>query len=85
MTAQGSLCDIHRCPLYGELSARPPPLAIGLPVALLGGFEFFALALLGLGNHHGLGRYEPTPGAAMAAFAESARASAMRQLASRER
>jgi hypothetical protein len=64
----GSLCDIHRCPLYdrfrghsgyqpSELSARPPSLAIGLPVALLGGFEFFALplfklalALLGLGD-----------------------------------
>jgi hypothetical protein len=64
----GSLCDIHRCPLYGrfrghsghqpsELSARPPALAISLPVALLGGFEFFALplfklalALLGLGD-----------------------------------
>jgi hypothetical protein len=64
----GSLCDIHRCPLYGrfrghsghqpsELSARPPALAIGLPVTLLGGFEFFALPLfklalplLGLGD-----------------------------------
>jgi hypothetical protein len=40
-----------------ELSARPPSLAISLPVALLGGFEFFALplfklalALLGLGD-----------------------------------
>jgi hypothetical protein len=55
----GSLCDIHRCPLYGrfrghsghqpsELSARPPALAISLPVALLGGFEFFALSLLEL-------------------------------------
>jgi hypothetical protein len=62
------LCDIHRCPLYGrfrghsrhqpsELSARPPALAIGLPVPLLGGFEFFALPLfklalplLGLGD-----------------------------------
>jgi hypothetical protein len=57
MSLMGSLCDIHRCPLYGELSARPPALAIGLPVALLGGFEFFALALfklalalLGLGD-----------------------------------
>jgi hypothetical protein len=63
-----TLCDIHRCPPYGrfrghsghqpsELSARPPALAISLPVALLGGFEFFALplfklalALLGLGD-----------------------------------
>jgi hypothetical protein len=43
MTAQGSLCDIHRCPLYGELSARPPALAIGLPVTLLGGLSFPAL------------------------------------------
>jgi hypothetical protein len=61
MTAQGSLCDIHRCPLYGrfrsELSARPPSFAVSLPVTLLGGFEFFALplfklalALLGLGD-----------------------------------
>ena len=40
-----------------ELSARPPALAVSLPVALLGGFEFFALplfklalALLGLGD-----------------------------------
>ncbi len=40
-----------------ELSARPPSLAISLPVALLGGFEFFALplfklalTLLGLGD-----------------------------------
>jgi hypothetical protein len=40
-----------------ELSARPPSLAVSLPVALLGGFEFFALpllelalALLGLGD-----------------------------------
>jgi hypothetical protein len=55
MTASGSLCDIHRCPLYGhsghqpsELSARPPALAVSLPVALLGGFEFFALSLLKL-------------------------------------
>jgi hypothetical protein len=63
----GSLCDIHRCPLYGfrghsghqpsELSARPPSLAISLPVALLGGLDLgglllfkFALPLLGLGN-----------------------------------
>jgi hypothetical protein len=57
----GSLCDFHRCPLYGrfrghsghqpsELSARPPALAVGLPVALLGGFEFFALPLFKLSS-----------------------------------
>jgi hypothetical protein len=50
MSESGPLCDIHRCPLYGplrghsehqpsELSARPPALAIGLPVALLGGLS----------------------------------------------
>ena len=68
MTGLGSLCDIHRCPLYGrfhghsghqpsELSARPPALGISLSVALLDGFEFFALPLfklalplLGLGD-----------------------------------
>jgi hypothetical protein len=40
-----------------ELSARPPALAIGLPVALLGGLDLgplalfaLALALLGLGD-----------------------------------
>jgi hypothetical protein len=31
-----------------ESSARPPAFAIGLPVTLLGGFEFFALSLLKL-------------------------------------
>jgi hypothetical protein len=55
----GPLCDIHRCPLYGrfrghsghqpsELSARPPSLAIGLPVALLVGLSLGGLLLLEL-------------------------------------
>jgi hypothetical protein len=54
-----SLCDIHRCPLYGrcrghsghqpsELSARPPAFAIGLPVALLGSLDLGGLTLLAL-------------------------------------
>src|SRR6266536_6473280 len=74
MTAWGPLCDIHRCPLYGrfrghsghqpsELSARPPSLAVSLPVALLGGLDLgglllleLALALLGLGDGGGVDR-----------------------------
>ena len=55
----GSLCDIHRCPLYGrfrghsgdqpsELSARPPSPAISLPVALPGGLSLGGLLLLEL-------------------------------------
>jgi hypothetical protein len=50
-----------------ELSARPPALAISLPVALLGGFEFFALplfklalALLGLGDLSSVVLEDPT-------------------------
>jgi hypothetical protein len=50
----GSLCDIHRCALYGryrghsghqpsELSARPAALAISLSVTLLGGLSLPAL------------------------------------------
>jgi hypothetical protein len=49
----GSLCDIHRCPLYGsELSARPPSLAISLP-ALLGGLDLGGLTLLALAGRTG--------------------------------